>query len=74
MYKILLSIKPEYVKSIFEGKKKFEYRKIVAKNRSDKIIIYSTYPISAIVGEADIEEILIDSPDNLWKKTKKIQE
>ena len=71
MYKILLSIKPEYVKSIFEGKKKFEYRKIVAKNRPDKIIIYSTYPISAIVGEADIEEILIDSPDNLWKKTKK---
>ena len=43
MYKILLSIKPEYVKSIFEGKKKFEYRKI----------------------------ILIDSPNNLWKKTKK---
>ena len=71
MYKILLSIKPEYVKSIFEGKKKFEYRKIIAKNRPDKIIIYSTYPISAIVGEADIEEILIDSPDNLWKKTKK---
>ena len=71
MYKILLSIKPEYVKSIFEGKKKFEYRKIVAKNRPDKIIIYSTYPISAIVGEADIEEILIDSPDNLWKKPKK---
>ena len=71
MYKILLSIKPEYVKSIFEKKKKFEYRKIVAKNRPDKIIIYSTYPVSAVVGEADIEEILIDSPDNLWKKTKK---
>ncbi|WP_314295451.1 ASCH domain-containing protein [Fusobacterium periodonticum] len=71
MYKILLSIKPEYVKSIFEGKKKFEYRKIITKNKPTKIIIYSTYPVSAIVGEADVEEILIDSPDNLWKKTKK---
>ena len=71
MYKILLSIKPEYVKSIFEGKKKFEYRKIVAKNKPTKIVIYSTYPVSAVVGEAEVEEILIDSPDNLWKKTKK---
>ena len=71
MYKILLSIKPEYVKSIFEGKKKFEYRKIIAKNKPTKIVIYSTYPVSAVVGEAEVEEILIDSPNNLWKKTKK---
>ena len=49
MCKILLSIKPEYVKSIFEGKKKFEYRKIIAKNKPTKIVIYSTYPVQQLL-------------------------
>ena len=62
------------MKSIFEDKKEFEYRKTITKNKPTKIIIYSTYLVSAVVGKADVEEILIDSPDNLWKKTKKNQE
>ena len=69
--KKIIQLGGNYVQSIFEGKKKFEYRKIVAKNKPTKIVIYSTYPVSAVVGEAEVEEILIDSPDNLWKKTKK---
>ena len=71
MYNMLISIKPEYVKNIFNGSKKYEYRKIRCKQDIDKIIIYSTYPIMKVVGEAKVEKILEDSPDRIWDKTKK---
>lgn len=71
MCKILLSIKPEYVESIFNGTKKYEYRKVKCKEKVDKIIIYSTYPVMQVVGEADVEEILEDLPEKIWKKTRK---
>ena len=71
MYNMLISIKPEYVENIFNGSKKYEYRKIRCKQDIDKIIIYSTYPIMKVVGEAKVEKILEDSPDRKWEKTKK---
>lgn len=71
MYNMLISIKPGYVENIFNGSKKYEYRKIRCKQDIDKIIIYSTYPIMKVVGEAKVEKILEDSPDRIWEKTKK---
>ncbi|MBD9158588.1 MAG: hypothetical protein EGQ16_01895 [Clostridiales bacterium] len=71
MYNMLISIKPEYVENIFNGSKKYEYRKIRCKQDINKIIIYSTYPIMKVVGEAKVEKILEDSPDRIWEKTKK---
>ena len=71
MYNMLISIKPEYVENIFNGSKKYEYRKIRCKQDIGKIIIYSTYPIMKVVGEAKVEKILEDSPDRIWEKTKK---
>ena len=71
MCNILISINPEHVENIFNGSKKYEYRKIRCKQDIDKIIIYSTYPIMKVVGEAKVEEILEDSPDNIWEETKK---
>lgn len=71
MCKILLSINPEHVENILNGKKKYEFRKTLCKRKVDKIIIYSTYPIKKVVGEADVEKIIIDSPQNIWDKTKK---
>ena len=70
MCNMLISINPEHVENIFNGSKKYEYRKIRCKQDIDKIIIYSTYPIMKVVGEAKIEKILEDSPDNIWKETK----
>lgn len=68
---ILLSIHPKYVDKIISGEKKFEFRKVVTrKYQPKKIFIYSTVPISKIIAEAEIEEILIDTPENIWKKTK----
>ncbi len=71
MYNMLISIKPEHIEKIFNGSKKYEYRKIRCKQDIDKIIIYSTYPIMKVVGEAKVEKILEDSPDRIWEKTKK---
>jgi len=71
MCNILISINPEHVENIFNGSKKYEYRKIRCKQDIDKIIIYSTYPIMKVVGEAKVEEILEDSPEKIWNITEK---
>lgn len=71
MCKILMPINPEYVNEILSGNKKYEYRKTKAKrNNIDKMIIYSTSPVMKVVAEVDVEEIIEDTPENLWKKTK----
>lgn len=71
MCKILLSINPQHVDNIFNGTKKYEYRKIKCKKEVDKIIIYSTYPVKKIVGEASVEKILEKNPKEIWEETKK---
>lgn len=70
MSKILFSIKPEYVKDILSGRKKYEYRKIKPKNRVDAIIIYSSAPVMKIVAEVEVEEIIEGNTDEIWEKTK----
>ncbi|WP_054942600.1 ASCH domain-containing protein [Paenibacillus ihuae] len=67
--KVLLSIKPEFVKKIFSGEKKYEYRKSIFKREVESILVYSTKPVGKIVGEIFIEEILIDEPESIWKAT-----
>ena len=67
---VILSIKPEFVEKIFSGEKKYEYRKVLFKQKVDTIYIYASRPISKIVGEFKIEEIICDTPENIWKLTK----
>lgn len=70
MKKILISIKPEFVKEIFSGRKKFEYRKVIFLDKSVKqVVVYSTMPEGKLIGEFTIEEILQDKPNNIWAKT-----
>lgn len=71
MNTILMSIKPEYVEKIFNGTKKYEYRKTKCKTKIDKIIVYSTSPVKKVVGELLIEEVLIDNKEIIWNKTNK---
>lgn len=70
MCTILLSIHPEFVNKIMNGEKKFEFRKVRAKKNPEKIIIYSTSPVCKIIGEAEVEEVLIDDPETIWNETK----
>lgn len=68
--KILISINPEHVQNIIKGIKKYEYRKIAAKRDISSIIIYETTPVKRIVAEAEIIDVLMYSPEELWKLTK----
>lgn len=70
---ILLSIKPEFVKDIFEGEKLFEYRRSIFKMTDiSKVVVYATMPVGKIVGEFRIERIIEDSPQEIWRKTSKV--
>ena len=68
--KILISINPEHVQNIINGTKKYEYRKIAAKQDISSIIIYETTPIKRVVAEAEIIDVLELQPEELWKQTK----
>ena len=68
--KILISINPEHVANIINGTKKYEYRRVAAKQDVSSIIIYETFPIKRIVAEAEIEDVLMLSKEKLWDVTK----
>jgi predicted transcriptional regulator len=67
---VLLSIKPEYANKIFAGTKKFEYRKTIFKRKDvKKVIVYASHPIQKVLGEFEIDDILMDSVELIWKQT-----
>lgn len=68
--KVLLAIKEEYASKIFEGTKKYEFRKSIFKDqRVSTIVVYVSSPVQQVVGEFEIESILKDEPQNLWNLT-----
>jgi len=70
--KVLLSIKPEFANKIFDGTKKFEFRKVIFKNPNVKtVIVYASSPIQQVIGEFEIDYIFSHSPSALWKLTEK---
>lgn len=68
--KVLLSIKPIFAEKILNGIKKYEFRKSIFK-RDDihKVVVYASAPVKQVIGEFNIEEILNDDVDTIWKKT-----
>ena len=70
MCQMLLSINPEYVQSILQGTKLYEYRKFRCRSDVDKIIIYATAPLKQVVAEAEIASIVEDDVLSVWKQTK----
>ena len=50
--KVILSIKPEFANKIFNGTKKFEFRRTLFKKKEvKKIVVYASAPISKVIGE-----------------------
>ncbi|MFI5158863.1 MAG: ASCH domain-containing protein [Sphingobacteriales bacterium] len=69
--KVVLSIKPEFAFKIFNGSKRFEFRKAIFKNPSvNKVIVYASSPVQRVIGEFEIEEILKYEKKRLWELTK----
>lgn len=67
---VILSIKPEFALKIFNGKKRYEFRKSIFKREGiKKIIVYASSPISKVIGEFEIAEIIYDDLERLWEET-----
>jgi predicted transcriptional regulator len=70
--RVLLSIKPQFADRIFEGTKKFEFRKAAFKNVNVRtVVVYVTSPVSKIVGEFDLTDVFCEEPSLLWSRTQK---
>jgi predicted transcriptional regulator len=70
--RVLLSIKPEFAIKIFEGTKKFEFRKVIFKNPNVKtVIVYASSPVQQVIGEFEIDDIFSFNPEAIWELTKK---
>jgi predicted transcriptional regulator len=70
--KVVLSIKPEFAFKIFEGTKKFEFRKSIFKNDQVKsVIVYASSPVQLVIGEFEIDKVLNYDLDTLWDLTQK---
>ena len=69
---LLISIKPEFVKKIILGEKKYEFRRSIFRQKVDKIYIYSTSPEKKIKGYFKSSKIINDTPENLWKNFKDV--
>lgn len=70
--RVLLSIKPEYAFKIFDGTKKFEFRKVIFKNPNVKtVVVYASSPVQQVIGEFEIDDIFSFNPKAIWKMTNK---
>jgi predicted transcriptional regulator len=67
--KVLLSIKPEFAKSIFDGSKMYEYRKKIFRKEINTVVVYASSPVQKVIGEFTIDFIDHDSLDALWGRT-----
>jgi predicted transcriptional regulator len=68
--KVILSIKPQFAEKIFNGTKKFEFRRTLFKNKAVKsVIVYASAPISRVIGEFEIDEIIHNDLEYLWNDT-----
>lgn len=68
--KVVLSIKPEFANKIFDGTKKYEFRKAIFKNEKIKtVIVYASSPVQRVIGEFEIEKIINHDIDTLWSLT-----
>lgn len=68
--KVLLSIKPEFANKIFEGTKRFEFRKSIFKKEVKTVVVYASSPLQQVIGEFEIEQILHLDLDTLWELTR----
>jgi predicted transcriptional regulator len=68
--KVGLSIKPEFAFKIFDGTKKFEFRKSIFKNKKvHTVLVYASSPVQRVIGEFQITQIINQDIHTLWHLT-----
>lgn len=63
-----LLIKPEYAFAIFQGTKKYEFRKMRFHRDIKMVVVYATAPYKKIIGYFQVGEIHQGFPQMLWDK------
>ena len=67
---VILSIRPKFCQLIFDGQKKYEYRKrVFTRSDMEKVYIYATKPICSIVGYFIVDHVIESSPSQVWEMT-----
>jgi predicted transcriptional regulator len=67
---LLLSIKPCFAHDILDGKKQFEFRRVIFRRSVQKVVVYASSPECRVIGEFRIDKVISLRPDRLWAKTK----
>lgn len=65
----ILSIKPKYIARIEKGEKRYEFRRQPMAKEVERILIYATAPVSALVGEFKVKQTICAHPSVLWEMT-----
>jgi predicted transcriptional regulator len=68
---IVMAIKPKYAKAIYEGRKRWEFRKKPPR-LWEPIYIYESAPVSKITGVIVFSLAIHGYPDNVYNAAKKI--
>lgn len=68
----LMSIRPRFASAILDGSKQIEFRKRSLAVDITRVVIYTTSPVQAVVGEFTIADQIVDSPKNLWSRYSRI--
>ena len=68
----LMSIRPKFARAILDGSKTVEFRKRALAQDVQRVVIYTTSPVQAVVGEFMIGAQVVASPMALWRRFSKV--
>ena len=68
----LMSIRPQFANAILDGTKTVEFRKKALAEDVQRVVIYTTFPVQAVVGEFTIASQVVASPKTLWRRFSKV--
>lgn len=65
----LISIRPGYAEAIFTGSKTVELRRRIPPiTKGTRLWIYVTKPVGAVLGVAEVKEIVAGTPAEIWER------
>jgi len=69
---VLMSIRPQYAKKIFDGTKKVELRRVKPKSlqSGDLIFVYVSSPVKALMGAFTVSSIMEKRLPTLWRSVR----
>ena len=65
---VLMSIRPEFVAAILDGRKRVEFRKSAFRRNVRHVVIYATKPVMRIVGFFEVGAIDKGTPQIVWER------